>query len=307
MDRPISRRDFLNGVALTVVGAAAAQAGLGIGSARAELTDQYPPQLKNLRGHSEGAMNVGHALRDGTFWSSAGAPEATGETYDLVVVGGGISGLAAAQLFQKHKPGKVLILENNDDFGGHARRNEYVTSAGRTVIGYGGSQSLQTPSYFSEAVHSVLKDIGIELEKFDSYYDSDWEDERELGSAVFFAKEDVRRGQVRARGRGRRRLGAGDAAQRQGQGRPDRTDRRATRLSRGQDARGKAQAFSARRPMRTFSPRSAAMIRSSSPISRNRRPPISVSASREQRRSMPGGTGTPAFAAWTWASVRTRR
>lgn len=189
MDRAISRRDFLNGVALTVGGVAAAQLGFGAGAAQAALTASYPPELKNLRGHSDGAMNVGHALRDGTFWSSAGAPEATGESYDLVVVGGGISGLTAAQLFQKHKPGKVLILENNDDFGGHARRNEYVTAAGRTVIGYGGSQSMQTPSYFSDAVHAVLKDVGIELEKFETYYDKDWEDARGLGSGVFFAKE----------------------------------------------------------------------------------------------------------------------
>ncbi len=189
MDRAISRRDFLNGVALTIGGAAISQLGLGVGAAQAALTESYPPELKNLRGHSDGAMNVGHALRDGTFWSSAGAPEATGESYDLVVVGGGISGLAAAQFYQKHKPGKVLIVENNDDFGGHARRNEYVTSAGRTVIGYGGSQSLQTPSYFSEAVHGLLKDVGIELEKFDSYYDKDWDDARGLGSAVFFPKE----------------------------------------------------------------------------------------------------------------------
>lgn len=189
MDRAISRRDFLNGVALSIGGVAISQLGFGAGAAQAALTESYPPALGNLRGHSDGAMNVGHALRDGTFWSSAGSAEATGESYDLVVVGGGISGLAAAQFYQKHKPGKVLIVENNDDFGGHARRNEYVTAAGRTVIGYGGSQSLQTPSYFSEAVHGLLKDVGIELEKFDTYYDKDWDDARGLGSAVFFAKE----------------------------------------------------------------------------------------------------------------------
>ncbi|MGV3489819.1 MAG: NAD(P)-binding protein [Devosia sp.] len=189
MDRPISRRDFLNGVALTIGGAAVAHAGLAPGAAHAALSSTYPPALANLRGHSDTAMNVAHSLRDGTFWSKSGTPEATGETYDLVVVGGGISGLAAAQLFQKHQPGKVLILENNDDFGGHARRNEYDVN-GRTVIGYGGSQSMQTPTYFSDLVHSVLDDIGIELEKFDTeYYDQNWHEDRELGDAVFFAKE----------------------------------------------------------------------------------------------------------------------
>ena len=90
-----------------------------------------------------------HSLRDGTFWQNAGAPEATGETYDLVVVGGGISGLAAAFLYRQQTGGKarVLILENHDDFGGHAKRNEFTAANGKQLIGYGGSQSLQTPSY----------------------------------------------------------------------------------------------------------------------------------------------------------------
>lgn len=188
MDRPISRRDFLNGVALGVGGIAAAQLGLG-GAARAAETAAYPPALGQLRGHSETAMTVAHALRDGTFWSSAGAPEASGEHYDLVVVGGGISGLAAAHLFQKHQGGRVLILENNDDFGGHARRNEFTTSDGKTVIGYGGSQSLQTPSYFSDLVNEVLGDIGIDVKRFEEFYDSAWIESRGLGDAVFFSKE----------------------------------------------------------------------------------------------------------------------
>lgn len=188
MDRPISRRDFLNGVALGVGGIAAAQLGLG-GAARAAETSAYPPALGQLRGHSDTAMNVAHALRDGTFWSGAGAPEATGESYDLVVVGGGISGLAAAHLFQKHQGGRVLILENNDDFGGHARRNEFTTAGGKTVIGYGGSQSLQTPSYFSDLVNEVLGDIGIEVARFEEFYDSAWIENHGLGDAVFFSKE----------------------------------------------------------------------------------------------------------------------
>lgn len=188
MDRPISRRDFLNGVALTVGGAAAAQLGLG-GPAQAATPAAYPPALAGLRGHSEAAMNVAHALRDGTFWQNARVAAATGENYDLVVVGGGISGLAAAWFYRQQRPeAKVLILENNDDFGGHARRNEFVASNGRTIIGYGGSQSLQTPSYFSPLVSQTLRDIGIEVEKFEDYYDAEWG--ADLEHAVLFRKED---------------------------------------------------------------------------------------------------------------------
>jgi len=188
MDRKISRRDFLDGVALTA--GLAAAGGIGIRGARAD-NAAYPPALTGLRGHSEGAMNVMHAVRDGTFWDDAGAPEASGESYDLVVVGGGISGLAAAFLFRQQSGGKatVLILENNDDFGGHARRNEFTAGNGAKLIGYGGSESLQSPSYFTPAVQALLKDVGIETSKFETYYDGDWAEQRGLGEAVFFSKE----------------------------------------------------------------------------------------------------------------------
>ena len=188
MDRPISRRDFLNGVALTT-GALAlgAMPSLALGAT----PPGDPAKLTGLRGHSETAMNIMHAVRDGTFWNSAPALEATGESYDLVVVGGGISGLAAALLYRQQKPdARVLILENNDEFGGHARRNEFTSSGGKRLIGYGGSQSLQTPSLFSPLVQKVLTDIGIETQRFEEFYDQDWWDRHELADAHFFRKED---------------------------------------------------------------------------------------------------------------------
>jgi spermidine dehydrogenase len=190
MNRAISRRDFLNGVALTIGGVAIGAAGMPrMGFAATPPGD--PAEITGLRGHSETAMNIGHALRDGSFWDSAPAPEQTGETYDLIVVGGGISGLAAAYLYRQQKPdAKVLVLENNDEFGGHARRNEFTASNGKKLIGYGGSQSLQTPTYFSGAVKKLLTDIGIDLTKFETYYDQAWHEDRELGDGILFRKED---------------------------------------------------------------------------------------------------------------------
>lgn len=188
MDRAISRRDFLNGVALTV---GAAAAGWPRGAARAQGA-AYPPALTGLRGHHEGSYDVMHALRDGTFWESAGEPQSTGEQYDLVVVGAGISGLAAAFLYRQQAgpDARVLVLDNHDDFGGHATRNEFTASNGWLVIGYGGSQSLETPSYFTPLVKQVLTDIGIDTEKFHDYFDSEWHERLGLGEAVFFRKED---------------------------------------------------------------------------------------------------------------------
>ena len=189
MDRPITRRDFLNGVALATAGIAATA--LLPGAAHGQAAAAYPPKLAGLRGHSETAMNIMHAVRDGIFWDSAPDVTDSGESYDLVVVGGGISGLAAARLYRRQAPGaRILILENNDDFGGHARRNEFVASNGKTILGYGGSQSLQTPSYFSPLVKDVLADIGVQYEKFEDYYDETWHEDRELGDAVLFRKED---------------------------------------------------------------------------------------------------------------------
>lgn len=192
MDRKISRRDFMNGVAMTVGGVAVSGMGLG-GLARPARADgaAYPPSLTGLRGHNVSAMEVVHALRDGSFWEKAGDITPDAESYDLVVVGGGISGLAAAYLYrQQHgKDAKVLVLEAQDDFGGHARRNEFTTGDGRKLIGYGGSQSLQTPSYFSPAVKKLLADIGVDTEKFKVYYDQEWGEKRGLGEAILFRKE----------------------------------------------------------------------------------------------------------------------
>jgi spermidine dehydrogenase len=188
MNRPISRRDFLNGVAMT----AGAMAISGMPHAAFGATPAADPaKLSGLRGHSEAAMNVAHSLRDGTFWDNAPVVEQTGEIYDLVIVGGGISGLAAAHLYRQQKPeAKILILENNEDFGGHATRNEFMASNGKRIIGYGGSQSLQTPSFFSPLVNSVMAHIGIEPAKFEEWYDGDWWDRLGVASdAQFFGSE----------------------------------------------------------------------------------------------------------------------
>ena len=237
MDRPITRRDFLNGVALTAAGAAGFSRRLRPSRLRRRLVRQSAGACRACAATAKTAMNVMHSVRDGDFWDTAPAPQATGETYDLVVVGGGISGLAAAFLYRQQvgEQAKILILENNDDFGGHARRNEFTASNGKTILGYGGSQSLQTPSYFSPLVNKVLADVGIDLDAFENWYDAAWHEERGLGEAVFFAKEVFGTDALVSTTRKRRRLGAEHAAQRQGQARPDRADRRAARLSARQD------------------------------------------------------------------------
>jgi spermidine dehydrogenase len=134
MDRAITRRDFLNGAAISVGGTLADSAfGAETLLAAAALDDfapekavnYYPPALTGIRGNHDGTFTFAHRLRDGESWDSDGAATKTGETYDLVVVGGGIGGLAAAYFYRKSagRDARILILDNHDDFGGHAKRN----------------------------------------------------------------------------------------------------------------------------------------------------------------------------------------
>jgi spermidine dehydrogenase len=186
MHRAISRRDFLNGAA--VLGAAAT---LPLGSRPTfAQASPYPPAFTGLRGQTDADFAVMHAIRDGSFWDTAGTPAATGEHYDLVVIGAGISGLAAAVLYRQQKPGaRVLVLDNTDDFGGHAVRNEFTAANGRLVIGYGGSESLQTPSFFTPAVNKLLADVGVDVEALGRCFDEAWAEDRGLGEAVFCTRE----------------------------------------------------------------------------------------------------------------------
>src|ERR1700689_603578 len=101
MDRPISRRDFLDGVAVAVGSASLLASRAGAATTFPQDRPGYdPPTLTGMRGSHDGSYDYAHVLRDGNFWKSAGAPVDTGETYDLVIVGGGISGLAAAYFYR---------------------------------------------------------------------------------------------------------------------------------------------------------------------------------------------------------------
>lgn len=191
MHRAIPRRDFLNGVAVTI-GAALLPSGLrrAAGGVPPAAPDYYPPALTGLRGSHIGSFEVMHLVKDGGLSELLLGARPTGETFDLVVVGGGISGLASAHFFQQHHGGnaRILVLDNHDDFGGHAKRNEFRVD-GRLLIGYGGSQSIDGPSRYSVVARQLLHDIGIDTGAFYQAFDRSFYRARGLSAGLFFDRE----------------------------------------------------------------------------------------------------------------------
>jgi spermidine dehydrogenase len=198
----ITRRDFLNGISVGVGRAVVSATGVSkIFSADAllsaaaldELSPEsapgyYPPAKMGMRGNHDGSFTFAHLMRDGQSWNYLGKAAGTGESYDLVVVGGGISGLAAAYFYRQRagKNARILILDNHDDFGGHAKRNEFQ-AGGRMVLSYGGTQSIESPGKYSDVAKALIQDIGVRVEKFERAYDQKLYSK--MGTAAFFDKE----------------------------------------------------------------------------------------------------------------------
>ena len=189
MNRSITRRDFLNGVAVTA-GAALMPWHLFADGDPEKSPAYYPPALTGMRGSHPGSFDAAHALRDGTFWDTAGTPQDTGEIYDLIIVGGGISGLSAAHFYRKAAGAnaRILILDNHDDFGGHAKRNEFrVDNAFR--LGFGGTYSIESPAPYSKEARGLIEELGIDVASYPRYHDAKLYHSLGLRPKIFFDKE----------------------------------------------------------------------------------------------------------------------
>ncbi|ANV98201.1 spermidine dehydrogenase [Helicobacter enhydrae] len=185
----VTRRDFLNGVSLAVVAGMSPLSLLSANQGKAQKII-YPPSLMGLRGSTNESYRFAHLMRDGEEFDFSSI--ATEEKYDLVVVGAGISGLCAACVFQdkKGKKAKILILDNHDDFGGHARRNEFHLKD-RMILSYGGSESLQSPkALYSKEVVEFLNKIDIDIDALARAFDVNFYPDLGLGRGVYFNAKD---------------------------------------------------------------------------------------------------------------------
>jgi spermidine dehydrogenase len=141
-----------------------------------------------MRGSHPGSFEVGHAIRDGRRFDIDDVP--VEETVDLAVVGAGISGLAAAWFYRHRRPDDtILLLDNHDDFGGHAKRNEFHLD-GRMLLGYGGSEAMQSPhALYSDVAAGLVRSLGVDIERFEQAFDRDLYPSLGLSRGVFFTRE----------------------------------------------------------------------------------------------------------------------
>ncbi|HWY42576.1 MAG TPA: NAD(P)-binding protein [Candidatus Sulfotelmatobacter sp.] len=193
MDRPITRRDFLNGAAMAIGVAVIPQGAIPVAAqdVKTPHPGSNPPISTGLRGSHPGSFEIAHSLRDGTFWKTAGKQIDTGEVYDLIVVGGGISGLSAAYFFRERfgPKARILILENHDDFGGHARRNEFHLG-GKLQLLNGGTMLIDSPTPYSKEAAGLITKLGIDPVAFEKKYPiHDLYSSLGLGSGVFFDQQ----------------------------------------------------------------------------------------------------------------------
>lgn len=186
MHRAISRRDFLNGVGVAI-GASLLPACSKTGEPNPDSPSAYyPPAETGMRGSHPGSFEVAHATVQGRQWETS----QTGEQYDLVIVGAGISGLASAYIYRRdvNPEARILVLDNHDDFGGHAKRNEF-TLDGRTFIGYGGTMLIEAPGTYPAVAKQVIRELGIDTDRGDEFYHGDLFSSYGADRACFFDKE----------------------------------------------------------------------------------------------------------------------
>jgi spermidine dehydrogenase len=187
MDWPIARRDFLNGMAIGIGTAALAD------SAQAQDAPSdanYPPVRTGLRGNFPAAVDIFNPIRHGVYAKFPVGDTDISEEHDLVIVGAGMSGLSAAYFWRTAlgEGQRVLVLDNHDDFGGHAKRNEFHHN-GKSYVGVGGTLGIATPYPYSFGAKALIKELGVDVSRGREFANRDLETKYDLATGTFFNKE----------------------------------------------------------------------------------------------------------------------
>jgi spermidine dehydrogenase len=183
MKDQITRRDFLDGIACVVVAGMAPHRSLALDG-----NSPYPPGRTGYGGSRPEDFAVAHGIRDGKRYDLRAQPVA--ESYDFIVIGSGIGGLAAAHYLRRTQPkARILILDNHDDFGGHAHRNEFNVD-GRLLLGYGGSESLEgIRRRWSSVARECVASIGVDVDRLERAFNVALYPGLGLSSGLFFPRE----------------------------------------------------------------------------------------------------------------------
>lgn len=197
---PITRRDFINGSAVAIAGVSTGvltacqklqnNPTAKLNSTTVAINSDYPPALDKLRGSHQGSFDVAHEITWKGKQFDVANEKSVGD-YDLVVVGAGISGLASAYWYQQQFPdSKILLIDNHDDFGGHAKRNEFHANVdGKDIfrISYGGTESIDSPkTRYYERDKKLLVALGIDVDKFEKFYDQQFFEKLNMQKGVYY-------------------------------------------------------------------------------------------------------------------------
>ena len=193
----INRRDFIGGVGVALSGSLLAcpwaeteQPG---GSPVPDVAPRHssaidPPRRTGMRGNHPGSFEVAHGMRDGENWPDTGDHQ-TGESYDLVVVGGGLSGLSTAWFYRQERPNaRILIIDNHDDFGGHAKRNEFWHE-GRMLLSHGGTINISDFGEYGTHAQRLMKSLGVDVSRYKDFEDYTLYPSLGAREAFFFDRE----------------------------------------------------------------------------------------------------------------------